>query len=63
MKDSMVVFRFFVLDQEYQFWVKIFFSFSNLHTRKIKPKHTIYEVNTISLFKTIPPKNQTISIH
>ena len=42
---------------------KGFFSFSNLHTRKIKSKYTIYEVNPISLCKTIPQKNQTISIH
>ena len=33
------------------------FSFSNLHARKIKPIYTIYEVNAISLFETIPPKN------
>ena len=45
------------------FFDKIFFSFSNVHTRKIKPGYTTYEVNTISLFETIPPKNQTISIH
>ena len=42
---------------------KIFFSFSNVHTRKIKPGYITYEVNTIPLFETIPPKNQTISIH
>ena len=40
-----------------------FFPFSNLHTRKIKPKNPIFEVNTISVFETIPPKNQAISIH
>ena len=27
------------------FLLKIFFSFSNLHTRKIKTKYTIYELN------------------
>ena len=39
--------------------------FGGLETnqRQEIPKYTIYEVNTISLFKTIPPKNQTISIH
>ena len=34
-----------------------FFSFSNSDTRKIKPIYVIYEVNTISLFETIPSKN------
>ena len=42
---------------------KIVFSFPNLHTGKIKAKHTIYELNTMSVFKTIPAKNQTINIH
>ena len=32
----------------------LFFSFSNLHAREIKPKNTIYEVNTISLFDIKP---------
>ena len=27
---------------------------------KLKPRYTTYEINTISLFETIPPKNQTI---
>ena len=44
------------------FFISIFFSFSNLHTRKIK-QNKKYEVNTISLFKTMLLKNQTISIH
>ena len=39
------------------FFFHLFFSFSNLHTRKIKPKNTIYEVNTISLLETIPSEN------
>lgn len=32
---------------------KIFFSLSNLHTRKITPRYTVYEVNIILLFETI----------
>ena len=37
--------------------------FPNLYTRKIKSRYAIYEVNTISLFEIIPPKNQTVSIN
>ena len=55
--------EFLQIEIALNFFFQIFFSFSNLHTRKIKPKYTIYEVNTISRFKTISLKNQTISIH
>ena len=37
--------------------LKNFFFLLNLHTRKIKPIYTIYAVNAISLFKSIPPKD------
>ena len=55
--------NFFLYSCTNFFFLRFFLSFLNLHTREKQPRYGICEVNAISLFESIPPKNQAINIH